>query len=299
MKHAVLGAGAVGGLLAGLFASHADEVLLILRPETLANHPGEVTVTAPSETVIGSVHLTDRLSESVDALWISTKANQLKQALSKIEANPPAPIIVPVLNGIDHVPYLRNVYGCAIAPATIFVEAERTQPGNVIQHSVHRKLSISGKGRQVRKLVQRLNRFGFECQLMDDELTMMWQKLCFLAPFALTTSAADKTCGEVLSDPKWAELLHEAIRETCSVAIAEGARVSEQEVTDKFLSAPAGMRSSMQRDLRAGLAPELDAIAGPIIRGSSEHHTESSACRYLVSVIEECLTTGHSNGGTR
>jgi len=36
-------------------------------------------------------------------------------------------------------------------------------------------------------------------------------------------------------------------------------------------NAPAGMQSSMQKDVAAGRAPELDAIAGPILRGASTH----------------------------
>jgi 2-dehydropantoate 2-reductase len=32
------------------------------------------------------------------------------------------------------------------------------------------------------------------------------------------------------------------------------------------------MRSSMQKDVDAGRAPELDAIAGPILRGATTHN---------------------------
>jgi len=39
----------------------------------------------------------------------------------------------------------------------------------------------------------------------------MWGKLVFLAPFALSTTAADKTVGEIFSDPQW-RALGEALR---------------------------------------------------------------------------------------
>jgi ketopantoate reductase len=41
----------------------------------------------------------------------------------------------------------------------------------------------------------------------------------------------------------------------------------------------------MQRDVVAGKAPELDAIAGPILRGGSEHGIEVSATRSLVERV--------------
>ena len=40
-----------------------------------------------------------------------------------------------------------------------------------------------------------------------------------------------------------------------------------------------GFRSSMQKDVAAGLPPELDAIAGPILRGGGEHGIEVLATR--------------------
>ena len=37
---------------------------------------------------------------------------------------------------------------------------------------------------------------------------------------------------------------------------------------------PANMRSSMQKDVERHNPPELDAIAGPILRGASRHGIE-------------------------
>ena len=37
-----------------------------------------------------------------------------------------------------------------------------------------------------------------------------------------------------------------------------------------MIKMPANMRSSMQKDVEQGNAPELDAIAGPILRGGAE-----------------------------
>ena len=38
-----------------------------------------------------------------------------------------------------------------------------------------------------------------------------------------------------------------------------------------FAGAPAAMRSSMWRDLEAGNEPELDAIAGAVVRAAERH----------------------------
>ena len=44
MRHAILGAGGVGGLVGGALARAGDDVVLLLRPETLERHPGRLRV---------------------------------------------------------------------------------------------------------------------------------------------------------------------------------------------------------------------------------------------------------------
>jgi 2-dehydropantoate 2-reductase len=49
---------------------------------------------------------------------------------------------------------------------------------------------------------------------------------------------------------------------------------------------PGGMRTSMQKDVAAGRKPELDAIAGPILRGAAKHGIQVSVTRSAVDAIE-------------
>ena len=77
----------------------------------------------------------------------------------------------------------------------------------------------------------------------------MWSKLVFLAPFALTTTASDKTTGEILADPTWGQLGLACLREACAVAVAEGAKVDADAVIAGVMKMPGNMRSSMQKDV--------------------------------------------------
>jgi 2-dehydropantoate 2-reductase len=56
-----------------------------------------------------------------------------------------------------------------------------------------------------------------------------------------------------------------------AVARAEGAQIDEQALRAIQEAAPGAMRSSMQKDVAAGRPPELDSIAGPILRGGVRH----------------------------
>ena len=173
--------------------------------------------------------------------------------------------IVPLLNGIDHLALLRERYGAErIIPATIAVESERVAPAHIVHRSSFARLNVLSAGRNLlSSTLDELQKFGFECRFMDHEPTLMWSKLVFLGPFALTTTASDKGTGEILSDPHWRELGMACIREACAVAVAEGAKLNADAVIAGLAKMPGNMRSSMQKDVEQGRVPELDAIAGP------------------------------------
>jgi 2-dehydropantoate 2-reductase len=135
--------------------------------------------------------------------------------------------------------------------------------------------------------LNQLEQIGFACRFIDDEPTLMWGKLVFLAPFALSTTAADKTVGEILSDPQWRSLGEACVREACAVGVAEGARVNFEAVLSGVSAMPPNMRSSMQKDVEQGRTPELDAIAGPILRGARRHGIDVPATKKLVAAVEE------------
>ncbi len=126
---------------------------------------------------------------------------------------------------------------------------------------------------------------------------MLWRKLVFLAPTALSTSAAMGNVGEVTSDPERAKLLEACIREACAVATAEGAQVNAETVIAAIRSLPGGMRSSMEKDVAAHKTPELDAIAGPILDGGAKHGIDVPATKQLVAAVRARAAKYYFIGG--
>src|SRR5438105_2802692 len=136
MRHAVLGGGGIGGLLAGALARSGAEVVLLLRPESLICYGGRLRV---ESVMLGEfqvdVPASSRLDKPVDVLWVATKATQLEPAVSL--AVPDAvgdAVVVPLLNGVDHVEFLRSRYRHVVG-AAIRVESERVSPGLIRQKS--------------------------------------------------------------------------------------------------------------------------------------------------------------------
>jgi len=285
MKHAILGAGAIGGLMATALSSLGEDVTLIVRADKLAEHPRTLSLERPAGTITAPAKIAARLSEPVDVLWIATKTYQLEDALAAVETVPG--IIVPLLNGVDHVAVLRARFGHdRVVPATIAVEAERSAPGRFVHRSPVR-LNIAASGEPVLKdVVERLRGLSWNCQFIAGEPTLLWTKLSFLEPFALVTSASGKNLGEIMGDAEWKTKFESAIREACAVAEKEGAQVDGSKGAAAFANFPPTMRASMAKDLAAGRKLELDGIAGPILRGGARYGVPTPTTKNLVAMIE-------------
>lgn len=283
MRHAVLGAGGIGGLIAAALARSGAEVTLLLRPESLSAYSGQLRI---ESVVLGDfaveVPATVGLERSADVLWVATKATQLDRAL------PLAPpqvvgegLVVPLLNGVEHLQRLRSEYRRVVA-AAIRVESERAGPGLIRQKSPFLRVDIVG----AEQVQAALRGTGIDCQARDDEATLMWEKLVFLAPIALATAAFDVPLGEVRNTADFLGCRTEA----AVAASAAGALIELEAIQDLHAAAPPQMQSSMQKDLAAGREPELSAIAGPILRLGEEHQFPTASTHRLVERITDRLS---------
>jgi len=285
MKHAILGAGAIGGLVGTVLSSIGEDVNVIVRPETLPNYPANLWLERPSGSITAPAKAVAALTSLADVLWIATKTYQLESALEAVRMPPGR--VVPLLNGVDHIAALRARFGDEqVLPATIAVEAERTAPGRFIQRSPFVRLNLAASGEPLLgSIIGQMIKLGFTCQFIQNEQTLLWSKLCFLAPFALVTSASGLNVGGVLADAGWKQKLHSAISDACAVANASGAEIDEAKFQASFDGVPPGMRSSMQKDVAAGRRPELDAIGGPIVRGGERFGIDVSTTKSLMAAI--------------
>ena len=285
MKHAILGAGAIGGLIGTVLSSLGEDVCMVVRPEKLATYPAQLILERPSGSITAPVKAVSQLVEPVDVLWIATKTYQLQSALEAVQTAPKH--VVPLLNGVDHIAVLRSRFGAGrVIPATIAVEAERLAAGRFVQRSPFVRFNLAASAETLLgRIVAQLTELGFTCQFIANEQTLLWTKLCFLAPFALVTSASGLNVGEILADAKWKEKLNSSVAEACAVANASGAEINGAQFATAFEGVPPAMRSSMQKDVTAGRELELDAIGGPIVRGGEQHGIDVSTTVELMATI--------------
>ena len=291
---AILGPGGVGGLLAAALTRTGADVTVVAREAT-------VTAIARDGIELQSVVLGDftarptavaRLDQPVDALIVATKAAALEQALERVDADAPA-LVVPLLNGFDHMALLRERFGACVAAGTIRVQADRPAPGRVVQGSRFLFVELTSDDAALRPALgafaELLTQAGVENRVSGDksEARILWGKLVRLNTLACMTAAYDAPFGAIRSDPqRWAELTA-CVQEGAAVARAEGADIDPAVVFGEFEVIHDGFGTSMARDVAAGREPELDAIAGAVLRAGARHGIPCPTIAALAARIAE------------
>lgn len=286
---AVLGPGGVGGLIAGALARAGTDVVVVAREDTAARLARDgLRVESPrfGDFAVG-VAAVSHLSEPVDLLVVATKATGLAAALERIGTAPR--LVVPLLNGVEHLAALRDRWPGRVCAAVIRVESDRPEPGLVVHRSPSLRIDLAPPSPEVLAAAHLLRAAEIPTDVADSEADVMWRKLVRLNALACTTTAFDEPLGAVRSHPRHRLALEEAVEETAAVAVAEGATVDPGAVLAELVEWHPGATSSMARDVAAGREPELEAIPGAVLRAGARHGIACPTVQALVAAIRERL----------
>lgn len=287
---AVLGPGGVGGFLAAALARSGAEVVVVGREQSvsmIAAHGIEVRSAVLGAFTARPAAVAE-LDGELDCLLVATKATGLDAALERVRTRPG--LVVPLLNGLDHMAVLRRRWG-TVAAGVIRIESDRPAPGRIVQSSPACRVDLAADdpalGERLTALAGVIEGAGIPVRVERSERHVLWAKLARLTALALCTSASDQPIGVVREDPRWRSALEQCIAETVAVANADRAELDPATARGELLDAPAELGSSMRRDIAAGREPELDAIAGAVLRAGARHGIRCPSVEWLAQRVAE------------
>ncbi len=279
---AVVGVGAIGGVLAGLLERTGRHEVTLCTRRPLAS----LTVDTPD----GAVHVRARnwtepaQASPVDWVLVATKTydaegaklwlGQLCGAETKIAI---------VQNGVEH---REHFAGWNVLPVVIDVPAERIAEGKVLQRSgAVMRVEASETGSAFAQLFADS---GAEVEVTPDFLTAAWRKLCINAAGAV--SALTLQPAGVLRDEEMGRVALDLVAECVAVGRAVGAKLDDGIPERVLAGARAGSPDSINSllaDRRAGRQTEIEARNGVIVRLGKIHEIPTPANRMATALLKQ------------
>jgi 2-dehydropantoate 2-reductase len=292
LRIAILGPGGLGGFLAAVLANHGLKVTCIASETTAeAINARGLRLESPQfgDLTVRPNALT-KLEQPVDLLFITTKANGLDSALRRVSCvDLGKTIVVPLLNGIEHVAFLRNSLKAIVIPGSMRISSRIVQPGHIIQYSNFSIINIASdrcrESDKIKQVADVLRYCGVDCQVHTSEAQVLWGKLVRLNALACTTTLTDKPIGWIRADPGWRKTLESIVIEGAKVAGADGLGIDPDEEMAMIDTLPESLTSSMRDDTYAGRPSELDAIAGAVVRIGRKYGINCPVTEDVISKI--------------
>ncbi len=296
MKVAVIGAGAIGGLVGARLAKAGEDVTFLVRGanlEAIAAHGVKLIEKDGSEHIERNVRATDDYAAAgpQDAVVLAVKANQLDAVAPHLAALfGPDTVVVTMQNGIpfwyfqrhggplegrqitsvdptgrliESIPAARLI-GCVVYPAS-----DLLAPG-VIRHVEGNRFPLGeldgSRSDRVQRLAEVFESAGFKAPVLADIRSEIWLKLWGNLTFNPISSLSHSTLEDICRYPLTRELAASMMGEAERVAGKLGIsfRVSLEKRIEGAEKVGAH-KTSMLQDIEAGRAPEIDALVGSVI----------------------------------
>ena len=296
MKIAVIGAGAIGGLVGAKLALAGEDVTFIVRGKNLdaiATNGFKLIGADGTEQVARNVKATDRYEQAgpQDIVILAMKAHQVEAVASDVpRLFGPETVVVTMQNGIPFW-YFHNhggalagtpvrsvdpsglvaakipaerVIGCVVYPAS-----ELTAPG-VVKHIEGDRFPVGeldgSSSERVNRVSACLGAAGFKAPVLDNIRAEIWLKLWGNLTFNPISSLSHSTLVDICQYPPSRDLAAAMMREAQAVAHKLGIefrvtlekRIAGAEKVGKH-------KTSMLQDVEAGRAPEIDALVGAVV----------------------------------
>lgn len=267
---AVVGAGAIGGLVAAELHAAGRRVTLCAR------RPIERLVVEREHDprdVVPTVATDPAQVQRVPWVVVALKGHDSPAAGPWLAALADADTVVVALqNGIEHDERLRPYsHGARLLPALTDTAVERTSSGRLL-HRAGDRVTVAGEPGAA-GFAALFDQTALRVAIEDDFTTAAWRKLLAnLAANPITTLTSRRM--EVFSEPQIRALALSILREAVPIGRAAGARLRDDDpdrTLARYLGLPPDGGTSMLYDRLAGRPLEIDPLTGAVVRAAHRH----------------------------
>lgn len=298
MKIAIIGAGAMGSLYGGYLAEAGNEVFLLdvwqehvdaINQQGLVIQEGEDEVKTHPRAVTSAQEI-----GTADVVIVFVKSihtgNAVKNNLSLVGENT---LLLTLQNGYGNAETMAEyVDPDKIIVGTTAQGATLLGPG-MIKHAgkgaTHIGKYTGGRDAKVEDLAERLRQAGFETNVSEQAMEMIWAKLFINVGINALTGLLNITNGQLLHCEETKALMKLAVDEAVTVANAAGMAFNAEKVladVKRIAEATGENRSSMLQDLTHQRKTEIDMINGAIVRQGRLYSVKTPVNETLTRLIK-------------
>ena len=280
MKFAIFGTGGVGGYFGGRLAQAGEDVTFIARGHHLsAIHQTGLSVDSiRGDFVVNPAKATDSTQSvgAVDVVILAIKGWQLDEAI--LQMKPlirDTTVIVPLLNGIEHMEALVNAFGSEhVLGGVCRISAFIADAGHIKHDGIDPFISFGELNREMSERVSKLydvfkNISGVTVEASGNIELAMWEKYLLISAFSGVGAVTRSPVGMFRSIPETRAMFRRALEEVALVANSRGIGLTEksvQAVMDRIDQTQPDTMASMQKDVLAGRPSELESQTGALVR---------------------------------
>ena len=299
MKIAVIGAGAMGSVYAGLLADAGNEVWAIdLWQEHLdaIESDGLRVEGASGDRVVRTIRVSSEAAAAgpCDLVIIATKASGVEAA---------ARAVAPLLQEQSLVLTIQNGLGAGERIARHLPEgsvllgvaggfgASMKGPG----HAHHNGMQLirigemqGGPSERAERIAEVWRQAGFNVKTYEDIKQLVWEKFVCNVTFSAPCTVFARTIGEMMADPEAWKICLGCAREAYAAGLAKGIAFSFDDVeayVTAFGGNMPGARPSMLLDHMAGRRSEIDAINGMVPVVAAEVGSEAPYNEVVTAIV--------------
>ena len=306
MRFAIVGSGAVGGYYGAKLARAGHDVTFIARGAHLAAIRARgLAIKSPLGDFVVKANAEDDPVKvpPVDVAIFAVKAYSNRDALPILKAVVrDRGVALTLQNGVESVDEVASSVGAPrVLGGSTYVATALSAPGLIEQTGTHRRVVFGEVSGDTSRVSDRVHQIGdafsgadIVCEPVADARVPIWEKFCYLAPFAAFTGAARVPIGPLWADAASRGLMTAGFREVEAVARAGGVALP-RDVVDRILtyvdSIPPPTRSSLLIDLQQGKPIEVEALVGAVVRRGAKAGVATPIMAALYAVLKP-----HANG---
>lgn len=281
MKYLIIGAGGTGGSIGAYMTQSGKDVTLIARGEHLKRIQEQglkMETTGKGNYTVQPIKACDmeHYEEQPDIIFVCVKGYSLEDTIPFIKrVAKESTIVIPILNIYGTGAGMQEkLPGLLVTDGCIYIAGEIKEPGTIwLNGNIFRVVFGVRSPEELRpelfQVVQDLKDSGIDGVLSDNIRRDALQKFAYVSPMAACGLYYHVSAGEVQVTGEARDTFVKLMKEVDALAVAMGVPLLVDIVTTNLqildsLSPTAS--TSMQRDIYAGKASEIDGLIYEVVR---------------------------------